>query len=87
MLVCTDCHIVSSSYQIKQFVFIAVADLWAHGRTDRHSCCTSQAQYPLSVGVVVVAVATGLEKGVWTTGAWTLQSLTSSSGSFEKVHL
>lgn len=67
------------------FVFIAVADLWTHGQADRVVCMTP-AQYPLIVGVVV-AVATGLEKGVWTSGAWMLQSVMSSSGHFEKMHL
>lgn len=50
-----------SCYQIKLFVFIAVADLWTHLQTDT-VVCTSQAQYPLIVGVVV-AVATGLQRG------------------------
>lgn len=51
----------SSIYQIKPFAFH-----WGGGRvdtwTDRHSCCSAQARYPLTVGVVV-AVATGLERG------------------------
>lgn len=57
------------------------ADTW----TGRAVCMTSTL-HPLIVGVVV-AVATGLGKGVWTCGACMLQSLMSSSGCFEKMHL
>lgn len=67
------------------FVIIAVADLWTHGQADKVVCMTP-AQYPLIVGVVV-AVSTGLEKGAWTSGAWMLQSVMSSGGRSEKMHL
>ncbi len=51
-----------SCYQNKAVCFfIAVSDLWTHLQTDA-VVCTSQAQYPLIVGVVV-AVATGLQRG------------------------
>lgn len=44
---------------------------------DRNGYCTSQAGYPLSVGVVI-AVAIGLEKF--------MNAAKSSSGGFEQVH-
>lgn len=44
---------------------------------DRNSYCTSQAGYPLSVGVVI-AVAIGLKKF--------MKAAKSSSGGFEQVH-
>lgn len=46
---------------MKQFIFIVVTDRRTHGWTC--SCCVAQAQYPLCVGVVFVAVASGLERG------------------------
>lgn len=56
-------------------------DTW----TAQAELLTCLLQYPLIVGVVV-AVTTGLEKGMWTSGTWMPQSLRSSSGCREKMH-